>query len=53
MRIQLHSNSTVTLEEVFQNVNWSYKGIMVDGEHLTHLRFVDDILLCHNGLLKV
>ena len=36
---------TVALEEVFKNIDWSDKGTLVDGEHLTHLRFADDILI--------
>jgi len=36
---------TAALEDVFHNLDWQSKGIAVDGEHLTHLRFADDILL--------
>ncbi len=35
---------TAALEEVFKNIDWSDKGILVDGEHLIHLRFADDVL---------
>ena len=36
---------TAAMEDVFRNLDWSSLGIVVDGEHLTHLRFADDILL--------
>ncbi|PIK46507.1 endonuclease-reverse transcriptase [Apostichopus japonicus] len=36
---------TAALENAFRNLDWQSKGIAVDGEHLTHLRFADDILL--------
>ena len=36
---------TATLEDIFRNLDWQSMGIVVDGEHLTHLRFADDILL--------
>lgn len=36
---------TAALEEVFRTLKWENRGIMVDGEPLTHLRFADDIVL--------
>ena len=36
---------TAAMESVFRNLDWQSKGIVVDGEHLTHLRFADDILI--------
>ena len=34
-----------TLEEIFRNITWEEKGIHIDGEYFTHLRFADDILI--------
>ncbi|CAM4928046.1 unnamed protein product [Rotaria socialis] len=36
---------TAALEDVFRTLGWENRGIMVDGELLTHLRFADDIVL--------
>ena len=36
---------TATLEE-FRRLNWENKGVKIDGEFLSHLRFADDIFLC-------
>ena len=36
---------TATLEDMFRKLNWENRGIMVDGELLSHLRFADDIVL--------
>ena len=36
---------TAALEEALRNIDWSDKGILVDGEYLNHLRFADDILI--------
>ena len=36
---------TAALEEAFRNIDWSDKGILVDGEYLNYLRFADDILI--------
>ena len=36
---------TACLEEVFMNICWVNKGVVVDGERLTHLRFADDIVV--------
>jgi hypothetical protein len=36
---------TACLEMVFRRLNWDMKGILIDGKHLHHLRFADDIVL--------
>ena len=36
---------TACLENVFRKLNWEEKGIKIDGEMFTHLRFADDIVL--------
>jgi len=36
---------TACLEEIFKQLEWEDKGINIDGEQLTHLRFADDIVL--------
>ena len=35
-----------TLESIFRRLNWENKGVKIDGEFLSNLRFVDDIFLC-------
>ena len=35
-----------TLHIIFRRLNWENKGVNIDGEFLTNLRFVDGILLC-------
>ena len=38
---------TATLERiVFRRLNWENKGVKIDGEFLSNLRFADDIYLC-------
>ena len=36
---------TACLEGIFRKLSWESKGINIDGENLTHLRFAYDILL--------
>lgn len=36
---------TAILENVFRSLDWSEKGVVVDGKCLNHLRFADDIVL--------
>ena len=37
---------TTTLESVFRRLNWENKGVKIDGEFLSNLRFADDIIPC-------
>ena len=37
---------TATLERIFRRLNWENKGVKIDGEFLSNLRFADDIFLC-------
>ena len=37
---------TATLESIFRRLNWENKGVNIDGEFLSNLRFADDIFLC-------
>ena len=37
---------TATLESIFRRLHWENKGVKVDGEFLSNLRFADDIFLC-------
>ena len=37
---------TATLESIFRRLNWEHKGVKIDGEFLSNLRFSDDIFLC-------
>ena len=34
--------STATLESKFRRLNWENKGVKIDGEFLTNVRFADD-----------
>ena len=36
---------TLVLEDCFKKLKWDTKGINIDGVHLSHLRFADDIIL--------
>ena len=35
---------TATLESIFRRLNWENKGVKIDGEFLTNLRFADKLL---------
>ena len=37
---------TATLDSIFRRLNWENKGMKIDGEFLSNLRFADDIFLC-------
>ncbi len=37
---------TATLETIFRRLNWKNKGVKIDGEFLSNLRFADDIFIC-------
>ena len=37
---------TATLESIFRRLNWENKGVKIDGEFLSNLRFADVIFLC-------
>ena len=39
---------TAALESVFRRLTWETRGLKIDGEYLSHLRFADDILICAN-----
>ena len=34
------------MESIFRRLNWENKGVKIDGEFLSNLRFADDIFLC-------
>ena len=34
------------LESIFPRVTWETRGLKIDGEYLSHLRFADDIVVC-------
>ena len=42
----LNSLFMATLEIIFRRLNWEKKGVKIDGEYLSNLRFADDIFLC-------
>ena len=37
---------TATLESIFRRLNWENKGVKIEGEFLSNVRFADDIFLC-------
>ena len=39
---------TAALEGIFRRLTWETRGLKIDGEYLSHLRFAKDILLCAN-----
>ncbi len=41
---------TATLEGTFKTLDWTEKGININGEHLSHLRFADDIVIISDNL---
>lgn len=38
------------LESAFKHLDWSHRGININGENLTNLRFADDIVLISDNL---
>ena len=44
---------TAAMENTFRSLDWQSYGIRIDGEHLTHLRFADDILLVSHEPLEL
>lgn len=36
---------TIELEDVFKNLQWEQRGVMIQGENLTNLRLADDIAI--------
>ena len=44
---------TSAMEDAFRTLEWQAYGINIDGEHLTHLRFADDILLLSHDPLEL
>ena len=39
---------TAALESIFRRLTWETRGLKIEGEYLSYLRFVDDILICAN-----
>ena len=39
---------TAALERIFGRLTWGNRGLKIDGEYLSHLRFADDIHICAN-----
>ena len=44
---------TAFLEKVFRKLNWSRRGILIDGEYLTHHRFADDIIIFTRNIAEL
>ncbi|XP_030850228.1 uncharacterized protein LOC590229 [Strongylocentrotus purpuratus] len=41
---------TACLESIFKTLDWSSKGININGENMSHLRFADDIVITSHNL---
>lgn len=41
---------TACLESIFKTFDWSSKGININGENMSHLRFADDIVIISHNL---
>ena len=41
------------LGKVFRKLRWEKKGIKIDGEYLSHLRFADDIIIFANNIVEL
>ena len=39
---------TAALESIFRRLTWETRGLQIDSEYLSHLRFANDILICAN-----
>ena len=39
---------TAAFESILRRLAWETRGLKIDGEYLSHLRFADDILICAN-----
>ena len=39
---------TAELESIFRRLTWETRGLKIDGEYVTYLRFADDIVICAN-----
>lgn len=44
---------TLALENIFKTLTWDKKGINIDGSHLNHLRFADDIVLISSNIQEL
>ncbi|KAG1649311.1 putative ubiquitin carboxyl-terminal hydrolase MINDY-4 [Nymphon striatum] len=44
---------TACLENVFRGLNWTSKGIPINGDRLTNLRFADDVVLFSESLQEL
>ena len=46
--MRYHFAQAAALESIFRLLTWETRGLKIDGEYLSHLRFADDILICAN-----
>ena len=44
---------TACLSKVFRKLNWSRRGILIDGEYLSHLSFADDIIIFTRNIAEL
>ncbi len=44
---------TAVLEDIFRSMDWQTQGININGEHLSHLRFADDVVVIAETMEKL
>ena len=48
-----HNLFRAALESIFSRLTWDTRGLTIDSEYLSYLRFADDVVICANTPLKL